>query len=312
MLNLLNHIHLWISLLMRKPWQIIIFQERHPWHQMSPSILMKMMPQVKHIQIYQIIADDEDLVAATERLDISEGDQKGGELQKEERTHCLNEVVDAEEEAVSGAETESFMSATDELDYSTDTFVTAADTEVSASSIFERQDNDGGSQSNFASNIEHSGQSSFIFAASSADHAKEETNLSHVKEHEAKQENISPTAVSIATQEACEKWRLRGNQAYAKGDFSQAEECYTQGMNLISQNETSRSCLRALMLCYSNRAATRMSLGRMREALKDCMEAAALDPNFIRVQVRAANCYLALGEVENATLHFMMCLQAGP
>lgn len=83
-------------------------------------------------------------------------------------------------------------------------------------------------------------------------------------------------------------FHVRGNQAYAKGDFLKAEECYSQGVNCISQNETSRSCHRALMLCYSNRAATRISLGRMREALKDCMEAAALDPNFIRVQVRAA------------------------
>lgn len=42
------------------------------------------------------------------------------------------------------------------------------------------------------------------------------------------------------------------------------------------------------MLCYSNRAATRISLGRMRDALGDCMMAAEIDPNFLRVQVRAA------------------------
>lgn len=83
-------------------------------------------------------------------------------------------------------------------------------------------------------------------------------------------------------------FHVRGNQAYAKGDFSKAEECYTYGLNCISQTEASRSCLRALMLCYSNRAATRMSLGRVREALEDCTKAAALDPSFLRVQVRAA------------------------
>lgn len=42
------------------------------------------------------------------------------------------------------------------------------------------------------------------------------------------------------------------------------------------------------MLCYSNRAATRISLGRMKDALKDCLMAAAIDPNFLKVQVRAA------------------------
>lgn len=81
---------------------------------------------------------------------------------------------------------------------------------------------------------------------------------------------------------------IRGNQAYTSGDLSKAEDCYTQGVNCISESETSKSCLRALMLCYSNRAATRMSLGRMREALGDCLLAAVIDHKFLRVQVRAA------------------------
>ncbi|KAK6925573.1 DnaJ domain [Dillenia turbinata] len=131
------------------------------------------------------------------------------------------------------------------------------------------------------------------------------------KEKEIKQESASTSPVSIAVQEACEKWRLRGNQAYAIGDLSKAEDFYTQGVNSVSQGETSRSCLRAVMLCYSNRAATQMSLGRMREALEDCMMAVSIDPNFLRVQVRAANCYLALGEVEDASRIFKKCLRSG-
>ncbi|CAI9106177.1 OLC1v1005260C2 [Oldenlandia corymbosa var. corymbosa] len=132
-----------------------------------------------------------------------------------------------------------------------------------------------------------------------------------VKKEEVKMETSTGNAASKAAQEACEKWRLRGNQAYATGELSKAEDFYSQGVNSISEMETSRSCLRALMLCYSNRAATRMSLGRLKEALDDCKKAAALDPSFIRVQVRAANCYLALGDSENASLHYMKCLQAG-
>ncbi len=81
---------------------------------------------------------------------------------------------------------------------------------------------------------------------------------------------------------------IRGNQAYKHGDLSKAEDCYTEGVKCVSTSETSKSCLRALMLCYSNRAATRMSLGRMRDALGDCVKAAAIDPNFLRVQLRAA------------------------
>lgn len=73
---------------------------------------------------------------------------------------------------------------------------------------------------------------------------------------------------------------FRGNQRYTCGDTSKAEDYYTQGINCVSKSETSRSSLRALMLCYSNRAATRMSLGRMRDALGDCKMAAEIDPFF--------------------------------
>nr|GMD19264.1 tpr repeat-containing thioredoxin ttl1 [Ipomoea batatas] len=122
---------------------------------------------------------------------------------------------------------------------------------------------------------------------------------------------MSTADVNMAAHETCERWRLRGNQAHASGDLSKAEDCYTQGVNCISQTETSKTCLRALMLCYSNRAATRMSLGRMRAALEDCLNATAQDPNFHRAQVQAANCCLALGEIQNASKYFMKCLQEG-
>nr|CAB3476870.1 unnamed protein product [Digitaria exilis] len=99
----------------------------------------------------------------------------------------------------------------------------------------------------------------------------------------------------------------RGNQAYAEGQLTKAEECYTHGINSFSPNEASR---KALMLCYSNRAATRMSLGKMRDALSDCREATGIDPSFLKAQVRAANCLLALGDAEEAQKAFEMCLKS--
>ena len=77
----------------------------------------------------------------------------------------------------------------------------------------------------------------------------------------------------------------RGNQAYAEGQLTKAEECYTHGIDSFSPNEVSR---KALMLCYSNRAATRMSLGKMREALSDCRAAIDIDSSFLKAQARAA------------------------
>ncbi|KAA0067891.1 Heat shock protein DnaJ with tetratricopeptide repeat, putative isoform 1 [Cucumis melo var. makuwa] len=115
---------------------------------------------------------------------------------------------------------------------------------------------------------------------------------------------------STAIQETCEKWRLRGNQAYKNGELSKAEDLYTQGIGSVPHNEELASCLNSLMLCYSNRAATRMSLGKIRKALEDCGVATELDPNFLKVQVRAANCHLLLGETESALQYFSKCLQS--
>ncbi|KAM3398426.1 hypothetical protein P3S68_001941 [Capsicum galapagoense] len=317
---------------------------------------------------------DEDLIDATVCMNINENDVTYSEAQEVEFRHSSHHGVDTggpSEESISGTETESFKSAAEHLDYSTDSFGTAADTEVTSRSTIERQDTDGGSQFNVASNLEEACQGSFIFAASSVAHnqiaaatrqqkkknrmkiindsCSSTTKLSYSsspgqffqvsgssplssptqgkkgdipamishsqgnnEQARIKEVNPETVAASMAAQEACEKWRLRGNQAYANGNLSKAEECYTQGLNCVTESDTSKSCLRALMLCYSNRAATRMSLGRMREALEDCMKAVALDPNFFRVQVRAANCYLALGEVENSSNFFMKCLQHGP
>ncbi|KAI0531321.1 hypothetical protein KFK09_000874 [Dendrobium nobile] len=112
-----------------------------------------------------------------------------------------------------------------------------------------------------------------------------------------------------SAEEACEKWRLRGNQAYADGNLSKAEEYYSRGVDSPSLKEISKSCSRALMLCYSNRAATRMSLGRLREALGDCKIAVAIDPSFLRARVRAGNIHLSLGEPADALQHFEKVLQ---
>ncbi|KAL5059281.1 hypothetical protein RYX36_030885 [Vicia faba] len=116
---------------------------------------------------------------------------------------------------------------------------------------------------------------------------------------------------SDTIQAACYQWRLRGNRAHKAKDLSKAEECYTQGIVSVPSNKRSGSCMKPLLLCYSNRAATRMALGRIREALEDCMVASSLDPTFLKVQIRAANCHLLLGEVESAQRCYNKCLESG-
>ncbi|XP_061339032.1 uncharacterized protein LOC133285768 [Gastrolobium bilobum] len=119
-------------------------------------------------------------------------------------------------------------------------------------------------------------------------------------------------ASSTTIQAVCCKWRLRGNHAHKDGDFFKAEEFYTLGINSVPSSERSECwIIKPLLLCYSNRASTRMSLGRVREALGDCMMAAALDPTFLKVQMRTAKCHLLLGEVEYAQQCFNKLLESG-
>ncbi|KAK6149116.1 hypothetical protein DH2020_016641 [Rehmannia glutinosa] len=124
-------------------------------------------------------------------------------------------------------------------------------------------------------------------------------------------ENAKQDTVEIATHEVCEHWRLRGNQAYHAGKLSKAEEFYSMGINFGPHVSTPGYSIKPLLLCYSNRAATRMSLGRMREAIGDCTIAAELDPNFLKATLRAGNCYLVLGEVEEAIQCYSKCLSLG-
>ncbi|XP_059646253.1 uncharacterized protein LOC132291321 isoform X2 [Cornus florida] len=152
--------------------------------------------------------------------------------------------------------------------------------------------------------------SSRLNAAQDKKEEKFEFQSKRENKFKAFEELVKQAPATAAAQDACEKWRIRGNQAYKNGYLSKAEDFYTKGVNCVPHNEASGCCLEPLVLCYSNRAATRMSLGRMREALRDCLVAAELDPNFLKVQIRAANCHLALGEVEDALQYFRKCLES--
>ncbi|KDO50439.1 hypothetical protein CISIN_1g039706mg [Citrus sinensis] len=230
------------------------------------------------------VAVDEELVAATERMDINDEDVEFRDTKEDHSDRGVGSEV-PQDESVSGTETESFKSANEEIDDATDN---SAETEASSSAGIQRQDSDSRMQFSFPSHSEDIGGSNFTFAASSASQAspllssgqeergdlfssrlKGDRNSEVDRGQEIKQEPNLASAETIAAQEACEKWRL------------------------------------------SNRAATRMALGRMRDALSDCMLAVAIDPDFLRVQVRAANCHLALGEIEDASKYFRMCLQSG-
>lgn len=114
---------------------------------------------------------DEDLAMATGRLDINEVDATSRETRADTFEYGLNGSVDVEgtlEGSVSEVETESFKSAAEEVDFSSDNSLTAAETEASSSSNMERHDIDTRIHFGFPSTSEDRTRSNFTFAASSA------------------------------------------------------------------------------------------------------------------------------------------------
>ncbi|XP_076890047.1 uncharacterized protein LOC143541006 [Bidens hawaiensis] len=69
--------------------------------------------------------------------------------------------------------------------------------------------------------------------------------------------------------------------------------------------------LESLVLYYSNRAAKRMSVGKIRKALDDCKVANLLDPGFLKVCLTAANCHLVLGDIDGAMYNYKKCMDSG-
>ncbi|RWW81417.1 hypothetical protein BHE74_00010180 [Ensete ventricosum] len=84
-----------------------------------------------------------------------------------------------------------------------------------------------------------------------------------------------------------------GNEQYKRGNYVEALRFYDKAVAMCPDNAA----------CRSNRAAALMGLGRLGEAVRECEEAARLDPANGRVHLRLACLYLRLGQIENARLH---------
>ncbi|KAH0912357.1 hypothetical protein HID58_035678 [Brassica napus] len=90
-----------------------------------------------------------------------------------------------------------------------------------------------------------------------------------------------------------EEVKKAGNDMYRKGNFSEALSLYDKAISMSPENPAYRS----------NRAAALAASGRLKEAVKECLEAVRLDPSYVRAHQRLASLYLRLGEAENARRH---------
>ena len=110
-------------------------------------------------------------------------------------------------------------------------------------------------------------------------------------------------------EERAEVERQRGNDAFRKGRYEEATRHYTVAVDALEKvtgsgaspgkESAGTQCGRRCVL-RCNRAQAHLRLGRFRDALNDCIDAAALDPGSVKAHYRAGAAAFGLGLYELA------------
>ncbi|CAN8308404.1 unnamed protein product [Cochlearia groenlandica] len=83
-----------------------------------------------------------------------------------------------------------------------------------------------------------------------------------------------------------EEVKKAGNEMYRKGNYSEALLFYDRAISMSPENPAYRS----------NRAAALAALGRLDEAVKECLEALRVDPSYAKAHQRLVSLYLRFGD----------------
>ncbi|KAG9062909.1 hypothetical protein KI688_004506 [Linnemannia hyalina] len=100
-----------------------------------------------------------------------------------------------------------------------------------------------------------------------------------------------------------EAQKTAGNDAFKAGKLQEAYDLYTAALALDPENESTNSKL------YSNRATVLAKLGRHQEAVEDCDASLKLDPSFVKVLRKRAECQLKLEQYEDAVRDLKSALE---
>ena len=132
-------------------------------------------------------------------------------------------------------------------------------------------------------------------------------NSSQAIAHLAKATTFDPDyskAISILRLvKATEKAKTLGNDAFKVGNYEEAVQQYSNGLDLDPTNAAYNAAL------YCNRAAANMKLGKYDEAVQDCTNAIERDENYLKAYKRRATCYTQLEKHDEAVRDLERALQ---
>jgi len=96
------------------------------------------------------------------------------------------------------------------------------------------------------------------------------------------------------------EFKEHGNKLYGEKDFELAIQMYSKAIEMDPTNA----------IYYGNRAAASFQLNNYSDAIRDCLKSLELDPEYTRARIRAARCYLALGNIEGCRSHLAVLVKA--
>jgi len=107
----------------------------------------------------------------------------------------------------------------------------------------------------------------------------------------------------IPVDPSAEKYKDLGNEKYKEGKYEEAIQFYTKAIEIDGKRNASY---------LGNRAACYIMLKNFEPALEDSLLATNIQPDFVKGYLRAANCYLQLGKVQQAITQYQQALIYDP
>ncbi|XP_059647126.1 TPR repeat-containing thioredoxin TTL4-like [Cornus florida] len=138
------------------------------------------------------------------------------------------------------------------------------------------------------------GHGSIIKGVMNVEKLRSKREVIDIKGMTDKQNSLIPKSTSQF--ESVEELKNAGNEKYRRGLFMEAISFYNKAIELCPQNAA----------CHNNKAAALTGLGKLTDAVEECLQTINCDPSYCRAHFRLGTLYTRLGIIENAKWHFKL------